>query len=93
MTTPDIYQLTSSGRVDRFPAPTAGGCQGSTLVLAVGPFRDWLDQHMHTHELTSVDVARRIGRDEAMCAAGSACAAAIGATNHPTTSPSTSSAS
>jgi hypothetical protein len=51
---------------DRFPAPTGGGHQGSTLVLAVGPFRDWLDEHMRTHELTSADVARCIGRDEAM---------------------------
>jgi len=51
---------------DRFPAPTAGGSQGSTLVLAVGPFRDWLDEHMSAHELTSADVARVIGRDESM---------------------------
>jgi hypothetical protein len=35
-------------------------------VLAIGPFRDWLDAQMLTHELTAVDVARRIGRDEAI---------------------------
>ena len=51
---------------DRFPAPIAGGCHGSTLVLAIGPFRDWLDEHMRAHELTAVDVATSIGRDEAM---------------------------
>jgi hypothetical protein len=51
---------------DRFPAPTAGGSQGSTLVLAIGPFRDWLDEYMRAHELTSADVARVIGRDESM---------------------------
>ena len=51
---------------DRFPAPTAGGSQGSTLVLAVGPFRDWLDEYMRAHDLTSADVARCIGRDESM---------------------------
>ena len=51
---------------DRFPAPTAGGSQGSALVLAVGPFRDWLDEYMRAHELTSSDVARCIGRDESM---------------------------
>jgi hypothetical protein len=51
---------------DRFPAPTAGGSQGSTLVLAVGPFRDWLDEYMRARELTSADVARVIGRDESM---------------------------
>jgi hypothetical protein len=51
---------------DRFPAPTAGGSQGSTLVLAIGPFRDWLTEYMAAHELTSADVARLIGRDHAM---------------------------
>lgn len=51
---------------DRFPAPTGGGCQRSTLVLAIGPFRDWLSAYMVAHELTASDIARRIGRDEAI---------------------------
>jgi len=51
---------------DRFPAPVAGGSQGSTLPLAIGPFRDWLHEHMTSHQLTAADVARCIGRDEAM---------------------------
>jgi hypothetical protein len=70
MTTADVCQHLLDGQSDvasdRFPAPTAGGCQGSTLVLAIGPFRDWLGEHMRVHELTSVDVAKTIGRDEAM---------------------------
>jgi len=49
---------------DRFPAPVAGGSQGSTLVVAIGPFRDWLHDHMTTHQLKAADIARRIGRDE-----------------------------
>jgi hypothetical protein len=36
------------------------------LVLAIGPFRAWLSEHMIAHELTAADVARRIGRDEAL---------------------------
>jgi hypothetical protein len=51
---------------DRFPAPTAGGSQGSTLVLAIGPFRDWLTQYMAARQLTSADISRLIGRDNAM---------------------------
>jgi hypothetical protein len=43
---------------DRFPAPIARGSQGSTLVLVVGTFRDWLGAHMSAHDLTSSDVAR-----------------------------------
>jgi hypothetical protein len=70
MTTADVCQhlLNGGGGTvsDRFPAPIAGGSQGSTLVLAIGPFRDWLTEHMRTHELTSVDVATTIGRDEAI---------------------------
>jgi hypothetical protein len=61
----DTARPTAIGRTDRFPAPTAGGSQGSTLVLSVGPFRDWLTEYMRAHDLTSVDVARVIGRDEA----------------------------
>jgi hypothetical protein len=67
MTTADVYQhLLDSVASDRFPAPTAGGCQGSMLVLAIGPFRDWLTEHMSAHGLVAGDVARCIGRDEAM---------------------------
>jgi hypothetical protein len=62
----DDHQAVVPTATDRFPAPTAGGSQGSTLVLAVGPFRDWLDEHMSAHDLTSADVARVIGRDESM---------------------------
>jgi hypothetical protein len=57
---------TTSRPTDRFPAPTAGGSQGSTLVLAIGPFRDWLIEYMRTHQLTTADVARLIRRDDAM---------------------------
>jgi hypothetical protein len=35
-------------------------------VLAIGPFRNWLTEHMTTDQLTSADVARLIGRDDAM---------------------------
>ena len=76
MTTPDVCQPTISGHAitdldvpaasDRFPAPTAGGCRGSTLVLAIGPFRDWLTEHMTAHQLTIADLARAIGRDDNM---------------------------
>jgi hypothetical protein len=52
--------------LDRFPAPTSKGCRGGQLVLAIGPFRDWLIEYMTTNELTAVDVAQRIGRDEAI---------------------------
>jgi hypothetical protein len=52
--------------IDRFPAPTVGGSQGSTLVLAIGPFRDWLTQYMAAHQLTHADVARVIGGDDTM---------------------------
>ena len=62
----DAGEHTTPSTTDRFPAPTAGGSQGSTLVLAVGPFRDWLDEYMRAHDLTSADVARVIGRDESM---------------------------
>jgi len=51
---------------DRFPAPTTGGPQGSTLVLAIGPFREWLTEYMSAHDLTIADLARSIGRDDAM---------------------------
>jgi hypothetical protein len=50
--------------LDRFPAPTGKGYRGGQLVLAIGPFRDWLQAHMTANELTAIDVARRIGRDE-----------------------------
>jgi hypothetical protein len=33
---------------------------------AIGPFRDWLNEHMQAHQLTPEDVARCIGRDQAM---------------------------
>ncbi len=59
----DTGQHTTIGR---FPAPAAGGIQGSTLVLAIGPFRDWLHEHMSAHRLTATDVARVIGRDQAV---------------------------
>jgi hypothetical protein len=61
-----MTQHTVSAAADRFPAPTAGGCRGSTLVLAIGPFCDWLTAYMTVHELTIADLARRIGRDNAM---------------------------
>jgi hypothetical protein len=61
-----MSQHTGPGASDRFPAPTAGGCRGSTLVLAIGPFRDWLTTYMTAHELTIADLARLIGRDDAM---------------------------
>src|SRR4051794_40385226 len=50
----------------RTTVPTAGGRSGSTLVLSVGPFRDWLAEYMRAHELTCVDVACMIGRDDTM---------------------------
>src|SRR5918998_1475433 len=49
---------------DWFPAPTTGGKQGSTLVLAIGPFRDWLTEYMTAHQLHASDVARLIGKDD-----------------------------
>jgi hypothetical protein len=61
-----MTQHTALGTTDRFPAPTAGGKQGSTLVLAIGPFRDWLTEYMNAHQIVSADVARLIGRDDAM---------------------------
>jgi hypothetical protein len=61
-----MTQDTVPGTTSRFPAPTAGGRQGSTLVLAIGPFRDWLTEYMLAHRLSSADVARLIGRDDAM---------------------------
>jgi hypothetical protein len=61
-----MTQHTAPGTVERFPVPTAGGKRGSSLVLAIGPFRDWLSQHMATHQLTHADVARMIGRDDTM---------------------------
>jgi hypothetical protein len=36
------------------------------LVLAIGPFRDCLTEYMSAHQLTSADVVRLIGRDDAM---------------------------
>ena len=51
---------------DRFPAPTTRRAPGSTLVLAIGPFRDWLTEHMTARDLTCADVARLIGRDDTM---------------------------
>lgn len=57
---------TGPAAADRFPAPVAGGNQGSALVLAIGPFRDWLGRYMRLHGLMAGDVARCIGRDEAM---------------------------
>ena len=51
---------------DRFSAPTTGGKQGSSLVLAIGPFRDWLTEHMQAHQLTAADIARLTGRDDTM---------------------------
>jgi hypothetical protein len=61
-----MTQHTAPTLSDRFPAPTTGGPQGSTLVLAIGPFRDWLTEYMRAHDLTSADIARLIGRDDAM---------------------------
>jgi hypothetical protein len=61
-----VMQRTAPTVADRFPAPTAGGCHGSTLVLAIGPFRDWLTEYMHARRLTIADLARAIGRDDAM---------------------------
>jgi hypothetical protein len=61
-----MTQHTATTAADRFPAPTAGGTQGSTLVLAIGPFRDWLTAYMSAHQIVSADVARLIGRDDAM---------------------------
>jgi hypothetical protein len=61
-----MTQHTAPATTDRFPAPTAGGTQGSTLVLAIGPFRDWLTQYMNAHQIVSADIARLIGRDDAM---------------------------
>jgi hypothetical protein len=61
-----MTQHTAPAAADRFPVPTAGGKQGSTLVLAIGPFRDWLTEYMNAHQIVSADVARLIGRDDAM---------------------------
>jgi hypothetical protein len=61
-----MAQHTATTTTDRFPAPTAGGTQGSTLVLAIGPFRDWLTDYMNAHQILLADVARLIGRDDAM---------------------------
>jgi hypothetical protein len=61
-----MTQHTAPGTADRFPAPTTGGPQGSTLVLAIRPFRDWLTEYMSAHQIVSADVARLIGRDDAM---------------------------
>jgi hypothetical protein len=63
---PDPGQGASSPAGDRFLAPTGGGRYRSTLVLAIGPFRDWLHRHMAAHELTAVDVAQSIRIDEAV---------------------------
>jgi hypothetical protein len=62
----DTTSLALASTSDRFPAPTGKGCRGGQLVLAIGPFRDWLQDHMIAQELTAMDVARRIGRDEAI---------------------------
>jgi hypothetical protein len=35
-------------------------------VLAIGPFRDWLDGHMAGYELTAADVGQSIRIDEAV---------------------------
>jgi hypothetical protein len=61
-----VSQHTAPSTTDRFPAPTTGGKQGSSLVLAIGPFRDWLTEHMQAQQLTCADVARLIGRDDTM---------------------------
>ena len=61
-----MSQDTAPSTSDRFPAPTTGGKLGSSLVLAIGPFRDWLTEHMTAHQLTCADVARLIGRDDTM---------------------------
>jgi hypothetical protein len=61
-----MTQHTAPAAPDRFPAPTAGGKQGSTLVLAIGPFRDWLTEYMNAHQIVSADVARLTGHDDAM---------------------------
>ena len=61
-----MTQHIAPAAADRFPAPTAGGKRGSSLVLAVGPFRDWLTEYMTAHQIVSADVARLIGRDDAM---------------------------
>jgi hypothetical protein len=61
-----MTQHTATTTTDRFPAPTAGGKQGSTLVLAIGPFRDWLTEYMNAHQILSADIARLIGHDDAM---------------------------
>jgi hypothetical protein len=50
----------------RFFAPISRGCHGGELVLAIGPFRDWLTEHMLAHDLTALHVAQQIKRDEAI---------------------------
>lgn len=45
-----MAQPTAPATTDRFPAPVAGGSQGSTLVLTIGPFRDWLTEYMTAHQ-------------------------------------------
>jgi hypothetical protein len=61
-----MSQHTAPSTADRFPAPTTGGKQGASLVLAIGPFHNWLTQYMTAHQLTCADVARLIGRDDTM---------------------------
>jgi hypothetical protein len=51
---------------DRSPAPTGSGRYRSTLMLAIGPFRDCLARHMAAGELTAADVGRSIRIDEAV---------------------------
>lgn len=51
---------------DRFPAPTGGGRYHATIVLVIGPFRDWLQAHMDAHKLAATDVGECIGTDEAV---------------------------
>jgi hypothetical protein len=51
-----MTQHTAPAAAERFPAPTAGGKQGSTLVLAIGPFRDWLTEYMNAHQIVSADM-------------------------------------
>jgi hypothetical protein len=87
MATIEDHQAAHAGEhttSDRFPAPTAGGSQGSTLVLAVGAFRDWLDEYMIAHELPPLTSRGASGVTSRWSVAGSESVAATGAPNPPT---------